>query len=69
MYVTNNACDIVTPSMNSHPVKSLRLQIVLSLVNTIGEETLRIKHMQLNTITCDSWKKKRVTPFQVLPAS
>ena len=30
----------------------------MSLVNTTGEETLRLKHKQLNTVTCFSWKKK-----------
>ena len=39
------------------------------LVNTTGEETFRVKHKQLNTVTCDGWKKKRLTPSQALPSS
>ena len=69
---TGNTCDIETPAVNSHPVKSERLQfqiVFVSLLNMTGEETLRVKHKQLNAVMCDSWKKKTVTLSQALPSN
>ena len=51
------------PICDFSPSKKLKTpNCFVSLVNTTDEETLRVKHMQLNTVMCDSWRKKRVTP-------
>ena len=72
MYRTGDACDIVTCTVNFHPVskaKDSKLFSVFGEHDRLGKT--QSKHKQLNTIryTWQSWKKKRVRLSKVLRSS